>query len=144
VHTYIDKDTFCSRRFEKISRTKTKTKREAFDLPEGAQDVLSSFYQFRLMDLAPDGQYTLKAYYARRSWTLNIKVGRPFLKEIRKKGTLLVFQAHIKSDLNKYILGQPDIYVYFTADNRRVPIEFKCRSKVGAMRGILRSISVKK
>ena len=140
VHTYIDKDTFCSRRFEKISRTKTKAKREAFDFKEGSQDILSSFYFFRLMDVRPEAEYTVKAYYARRNWLLNIKTQRPFFKEIRKKGVLAVFEARIKSDLNRYILGQPDVLVYFTADNRRIPIEFKFRSKIGVIRGVLRSI----
>lgn len=104
------------------------------------QDLFSSFYYFRLLRLEPGKNYTINIYYDRRVWPEIARIGQPSSKEIRKKGVFAVFRATMVSALNKYILGDPELIVYFTADSRRIPLEFKLGTGLGAIRGKLKSI----
>jgi hypothetical protein len=177
VHTYIDKNTLYTVRFEKTRRLRDKIahividfdrkKNEARIRREGSadsihisslreelgrgmpttieilgdtQDLFSSFFQFRLMQIKQDHSYPINIYYDERNWTINMKVERPFIKDMRKKGSFAVFKSLLESDLNSYILGKSKLYVYFTADSRRIPLEFHLGTGLGPVRGIIKNI----
>lgn len=177
VHTYIDKDSFYTHRFEKTRRIKDKSsyvvidfdrqKKEAIFKTEGsavgiqispvrkklelekpktvkiltgAQDLFSSFYYLRLLKMKENESYSINIYYGQRNWSLNMRVEKPFFKDIRNKGTFAVFGVSMDSDLNEFILGKRRLFVYFTADSRRIPLEFRFGTGIGSVRGIIQKI----
>ena len=60
-----------------------------------------------------------------------MKVDKPFLREIRKKGSFPVVKISPDSLLNNYILGKRRLIVYLTTDSRRIPLEFKLETGLG-------------
>jgi len=45
------------------------------------------------------------------------------------------------STLGEFIMGNRDMLVYFSADSRRIPIEFKFGTGIGFIRGVIQDIS---
>lgn len=177
VHTYVDKKSFYTRRFEKTRRVKNKTtktiinfdwekqradvkdegdapgviispvrekvgakKATTAEVLTGTHDLFSSLYYLRLLDLKANNSYAINIYYGKKNWPLSVKIGEPFLKEIRKKGSFVVFKAVMDSELSEFILGKSKMTVYFTADSRRIPIEFKFGTGIGSVQGKIKSI----
>jgi len=106
-------------------------------LPD-SQDLLSSFYFLRLSDLRPGETFKININYGLRNWVMDVKIGEPYMKSIRRRGTFEVFDAIISSELNKFILGDAVLKICFTADSRRIPIEFKLGTGLGAFRGVIK------
>lgn len=168
VHTYIDKQFYYTRRFEKIRRinkqynhividfdqekhkavffsegfatlfkiSPERNKIEAntpitTEIPYGTQDLLSSFYYFRFLSMRENTSYPVNIYYNQRNWPVDMKVDKPFLKEIRKKGSFPVVKISPDSLLNNYILGKRRLIVYLTTDSHRIPLEFKLETALG-------------
>lgn len=52
----------------------------------------------------------------------------------------MVFKAVMDSELSEFILGKSKMVVYFTADSRRIPIEFKFGTGIGSVQGKIKSI----
>jgi hypothetical protein len=122
-------------------REQIKAKTQATNkIPKGAQDLLSAFYYLRLAKINENGDYSLNIYYDQRNWQVNFKVEKPFLKDIYKKGSFSIFKVSPDSGLNDFILGRRKFTVYFTADSRRIPLEFRFDTGVGLIRGIIRDI----
>lgn len=109
-------------------------------MPQGTQDLLSSFYYFRLSDIKEGANYAMNIYYAQRNWPIDMKIALPFWKEIRKIGRFPLIKVYPNSDLNDYILGKRDFSFYITVDSRRIPVEFKLSTALGPVRGIIHEI----
>lgn len=115
------------------------THKEIIKVPPGVQDLLSSLFYFRLLEIKEQGNYPLNISYHSLNWKMDIKIGKAMMKEFRKKGSFGVFSAAPSSELNKFILGKRKLSVFFTADSSRVPVEFDFGTSVGALKGILQS-----
>lgn len=109
-------------------------------IPQGTQDLFSSFYYFRVLKIKEGQSYPVNIYYGQRNWPVNLKVDKPFLREIYKKGAFAVVKVYPVSELNDYILGKRNFWVYLTVDSRRLPLEFRLNSAVGPIRGIIQNI----
>ncbi len=168
VHTYIDKQFYYTRRFEKIRRINKQYNHIVIDfdqekhkavfssegstaffkispgrnkieadapitneIPYGTQDLLSSFYYFRFLDIRENNSYPVNIYYNQRNWLVDMKVSKPFLREIRKKGSFPAVEIAPDSLLNNYILGKRRLIVFLTTDSRRIPLEFKLETALG-------------
>lgn len=107
------------------------------NIPYGTQDLFSSFYYFRLIKIKEGKSYPINIYYDQRNWPTNIKIDKPFWKEIRKRGAFSLVKVYPSSDLNDYILGKRDFAVYITTDSRRIPLEFRLKTSLGPVRGII-------
>ena len=110
------------------------------DIPEGTQDLLSSFYYFRLLKIDKGRSYPLNVYYQQTNWQISMNVEKFFLRELRKKGTLETIAVSITSSLNDFILGKHKFLVYLTADSRRIPLEFKVGTAMGPIHGIIQKL----
>lgn len=108
--------------------------------PAGSQDIFSSLYYFRLLDVAPGKIYPITICYSDKTWNMDVRVSEPLWKEMRKKGTVPVFTANISSDLNYSILGKRKFSVIFTADAKRIPLEFSLGTMVGELRAVLQNL----
>lgn len=177
VHTYIDKDNFCTIRFQKIRRVrdkfnyvcidfdrenkkaryKTTGSQDQFEISslrdevgaktattlnilDDTQDLFSSVYYLRLLEIKEGQTYPVNIYYDQRNWLVHMKTGKLFFRDIRHKGTFAVFEASLDSDIGKFILGKSKMVVYFTVDSRRIPVEFKFGTSVGRVRGVIQEI----
>ncbi len=109
-------------------------------IPYGTQDLLSSFYYFRFLDIREDNSYPVNIYYNRRNWPVDMKIDKPFLREIRKKGSFPVVKISPDSLLNNYILGKRRLIVYLTTDSRRIPLEFKLETALGPISARIKNL----
>jgi len=159
VDTYIDAETFVSYRFQKQRRlnnqfTKVtvdfnwdkkqikisdevdnKQREQLINLNDKTQDLLSSLYYFRLMNIELNGSYDIRIFYGTETWITNIKVKSPQLIDIYRKGSLEAFETEINTELSQIILQTPRLTVYFTNDTKRIPILFYLRFPFGHLRG---------
>ncbi len=111
------------------------------EIPYGTQDLLSSFYYFRFLKISQEKNYPLNIYYNQRNWPVDMEVDKPFLREIRKKGTFPVVRISPDSLLNNYILGKRRLIVYLSTDSRRIPIEFKLETALGPISARIKNIA---
>jgi len=112
----------------------------SINILEKTQDLFSSFYYFRLLNLKAGQNYPVNIYYGQRNWTVNIKIEEVLLKDFYKKGSFAVFEAIMNSDLGEFILGKRKFVVYFTADSRRIPMEFRISTAMGPIHGIIQDL----
>ncbi len=112
-------------------------------IPKGTQDLFSSFYYFRVLKIEEGQSYPVNIYYNQRNWPVKMKVDKPFLREMRKKGVFAVVKVFPVSELNDYILGKRNFSVYLTVDSRRTPLEFRLNSAMGPVRGIIQGLTQK-
>lgn len=110
-----------------------------YEIPYKTQDLVSAFYHFRLLSIKEDTDYAVNIYYSERNWKTNFKVGTPYARDFRKKGTMNVFTVNVSSELNDFIIGKRGFTVYFSDDSRRIPIEFIFNTAVGPIRCLIRS-----
>ncbi len=109
-------------------------------IKDRTEDLLSAFFYFRTLPCEPGGEYPVNVYYSQSNWPITMKVGQPFVREMRKRGQFQVMNVMITSSLNDFILGKRGFKVCLTVDSRRVPLEFSIGSAVGELRGILRKL----
>jgi len=117
-----------------------KEKKPSSQIDKCSQDLFSTIYFLRLMDIKEEGSYSLSVYYDKRNWATNIKVSKAYAVDIPRKGGFSVFKATIDSDLNESILGMREITGTLTADPRRIPLEFRFGSGIGSFYGKIREI----
>lgn len=106
-------------------------------VPAYAQDLLSSLYYFRLQNIKEGRGYSLNISYHSKNWPVDIKIEKPFLKDLHKKGTFAVIELSPSSALNNFILGRRGMRVYFTVDSRRMPLLFTLNTAIGIIRGVI-------
>ena len=126
-----------------ISKDRSSLKQDIPSTPKiakGTQDLFSAFYYFRLHDIKTNEVIPVPIYFDERNWVVNFSVGKPVMRELRKKGSLPVVEVRLTSEMNRYILGKRAFFFYFTADDRRIPIEFKLNTGIGSVRGILQNM----
>lgn len=105
-----------------------------------SQDIFSTIFYLRLMDLKEKSSYDIPVYYDKRNWITNIKISGAFSRDFHKKGIFDVFGVTIDSDLDELILGMRQMTGLLTADSRRIPMEFRFGSGIGSFYGKIRSI----
>jgi hypothetical protein len=119
-----------------ISASDTKTVK----VPAEVQDLLSGLYYLRLINLKEGTSYSVNISYEQKKWPLKIKEGKPFLKDIYRKGTFSVLELSPQSDLIDFISGKRRISVYFTADSLRTPVLFTINTNIGLLRGVIQDL----
>ncbi len=112
---------------------------ETIAIPGEMHDILSALYYFRLLKVDLNQNYTMQIAYERKNWIVSMKIEKLFRKDIYRKGNFSLMQVSPDSDLNNLVLGKRKIYVTFTTDSRRFPVEFKLYSNAGFIRGIIKN-----
>jgi hypothetical protein len=110
-------------------------------IPKNTQDLLSSLYYFRFLNLEKGHSYSVNIYYERKNWDFSFIVKEPFLKDIRKKGTFVIFEISPNSQLNDFILGKRKFSVFFTADSCRIPFAFSFATGIGSIQARIQKIT---
>lgn len=124
-----------------LRKKRATNKNTIVKIPTGTQDVLSTLYYFRLLDIKKGEAYPVNVSYDRQNWAFKINVGEPYLRDFHKKGSFCLFQISPNSDLINSITGKRGITIYLTADSFRKPALFTMNTKIGFLRGILQDLA---
>lgn len=159
VHSYIDKEKLCSLKFEKHQREGkyksdeitiydqkkhkgyyesllNKSKKE-FDIPDRVHDIPSAFYYFRTLDVVPNSTVTLDVNADEQNWKVNMNVLQAQNLEILRRGVHKVFCVEPRAPFKGVISKRGKAYVYFSADENRIPLLIKIRVPFGIVTSVL-------
>ncbi|HEV2860680.1 MAG TPA: DUF3108 domain-containing protein [Pyrinomonadaceae bacterium] len=103
----------------------------------GTFDLLSALYRLRALPLAPGAAYRLTVQNGATAYDTEIKVtGRELIKTNVGSSNALVTQVRVRGDASA---DDYRVRVYFTDDERRVPVLITARHRAGEIRAELAS-----
>lgn len=109
---------------------------KAFDVNEGIQDMISSFYYARTLDLEGvkiGDTLTYNCFMDNEVWPLKIKYKGK--EDIRiRKGKFRCHKFTPVVQKGKYFKSEEDVQVWITDDENRIPIYVKAKIKVGTVK----------
>lgn len=112
-----------------------------FEIPPNVQDSLSSLYFFRTLPLLHVGTSAfIPVHESRKNWELEIQV----LNKERLKTEAGVFNTIKVRAVVRYeglLMDKGDVYVWFTDDEKRIPVKIKSKIKIGSISISLTSLS---
>jgi hypothetical protein len=107
-----------------------------FDVNAGIQDMISSFYFARTIDMSDvkvGDTLTYNCFMDNEVWPLKIKYRG--IENIRiRKGKFRCFKFSPVVQKGKYFKSDEDVEVWITDDNNRIPIYVKAKLKVGSVK----------
>ncbi len=159
IRSYVDTTELCTLRFEKHQREGrykadevtvfdqerhtghyesllNKSKKD-FKIPPKVQDLVSVFYYFRTLDVKPDSKLILDVNADEKNWKAVMNILDTQQLEMLRKGVYKVFCVEPKTPFKGVIAGRGRVQVYFTVDEKRVPVLIKIRVPFGFVTGIL-------
>lgn len=129
--------------FPSLRKSVISDMQETVVAPDHSQDLLSSLYYFRLAKIGLNTKCSMRVSYERKNWQLTMHAEKLFWKDIRKKGSLALIGVYPETNLSEQVLGKRKVYASFTADARRIPVEFTLHSNAGFIRGIIKNLPEK-
>lgn len=160
VHSFIDAEKFYSLEFRKEIREgryradekmtydykkgkifyeslRNKSKKE-FELSSEVQDFLSAFYWFRVQPVAVGKSLHTTVNSEAENWDLELNVLRREVKEFRDGRTIPTILVEPKTRLKGMLYQRGRVWVYFSADQTRLPVWVTLRTPFGPVSGVLR------
>lgn len=118
---------------------KNGTKKDiAIDGP--VHDVLTAFYWFRRQDAKSGQKIQTRVYSDEKTWDFTLKILRTERLEIKDLGNFEVFVAEPIAKFKGALVDRGRAWIWFTADERRIPIKIKIDTKWGPVLGVLESL----
>ena len=109
---------------------------QQFDVPNGIQDMLSSFYYARNIDFkdAKEGTiYEIPSFVDKQTWTLKIKyVGKETINTDVGKFRCIKFRPIIQT--GRIFKKEEDLNVWITDDKNHIPIRAQAKILVGSIK----------
>ncbi len=120
--------------FDQVNHTATVIKNgktKVFEIPPGAQDSLSVLYYFRSLPRIKVGEtVTIDVHESNKNWRLAIEgLNRERIKT--GAGEFQTIRTKAKVEFEGVFLERGDVYVWFTDDERRLPVRMDSKIKVG-------------
>jgi hypothetical protein len=159
VHTYIDRKGGFSRRYLKHQREgryrsdeemtfypdQGRARYHSFlngstkwmDIPGEIHDPLSSFYAFRQMPVEVGQTVTMDVNSDEDNWSVEIDVTKTKYLELKGIGAFDCFEVEPRARFKGLLVERGRVWVYFTADARRVPVLFKIQTPWGVITGTI-------
>ena len=110
------------------------------DIPGYVQDVFTSLYYIRTMDIKPGGEYVMDAHTGKETWPLVVKVVRKdTIKVNKKKIKCFVVEPHVRENSGIFN-AKGKIEVWLTADDKKIPVYMKSKIPIGSINAILRNM----
>jgi len=104
-----------------------------FEIPPNVQDSLSSLYFFRTLPPVDVGTSAfIPVHESRKNWELEIQV----LSKERVKTKVGVFDTIKVRAVVRYeglLMDKGDVYIWFTDDEKRIPVKIKSKIKIGSI-----------
>ncbi|MBU2258608.1 MAG: DUF3108 domain-containing protein [Candidatus Omnitrophica bacterium] len=101
---------------------------------------LSAVYFLRLQKINPGREMPFFVYQDFSNWQMSVIPSEPFLKDIRKNGSLKVIELTPLSSLTSFVFGKNKADIYMTADPRRIPVEFIVGTTIGSLRARIKKM----
>ncbi|MFH1397938.1 MAG: DUF3108 domain-containing protein [Candidatus Omnitrophota bacterium] len=107
---------------------------------EKSLDPLSAIYFLRLQDIALNQETGFFIYHDRSNWQVSVKSDAPYLRDLRRIGTLAIIELTPQSSLTGFVFGKNNANIYLTPDSRRIPVEFSANTAIGFIRARIKKI----
>lgn len=109
---------------------------EKIDVPQGVQDMLSSFYAARNLDFtnAKEGDvYTIKSFVDKELWPMNIRyVGKETIE--CELGTFKCLKFRPIVQKGRIFKNEEDLNVWITDDKNHVPLRAQAKILIGSIK----------
>ncbi len=112
--------------------------RKEFEIPGPVHDIVSAFYWFRLQEASVGKSVNTTVCSEEKNWAAEIKVIGVTAKVIRGLGAVDTFYVEPKSSLRGVFYDRGRVWVYFTADQKRVPVWVVFKTPFGPVNGVLK------
>ncbi len=113
--------------------------KKEIDIPRGIHDILSAFYWFRLQPAQIGKSVKTKVCSDEKNWDLEIKVLRHEKKGFRNRPSIETVVVEPKTLLKGILYDRGRAWVYFSADEKRIPVWVTIRTPFGPVFGVLRT-----
>ncbi len=160
IHSFIDADLFCSLEFQKtVSEGHYRADEKiVYDYPSGkgryqsfengstkefellgpVHDFLSAFYWFRLQPAKPGDALKTIVNDDEKNWNLEFRVLRREKKELRGGRVYETLVVEPRTKLKGVLYKRGRAWVYFTADEKRIPVLIRIQTPFGPVVGVLK------
>ncbi len=120
--------------FDQVNHVATMIKngeRKTFDIPQDAQDSLSCLYYFRSLPRFDVGDtVTIDVHESSKNWRLAI-VGLNRERIKTAAGEFATIRTRAEVEFEGVFLDRGEVHVWFTDDDRRLPVRMDSKIKIG-------------
>ncbi len=120
--------------FDQVNHTATVSKngeRKTYEIPPDVQDSLSCLYYFRTVPQFDVGDtVTIDVHESSKNWRLAI-VGLNRERVETAAGEFSTIRTRAKVEFEGVFLERGEVYVWFTDDERRLPVRMDSKIKIG-------------
>jgi hypothetical protein len=110
------------------------------DIPKYVQDVFTSLYYVRTMELKSGNEYVFDAHTGDKTWPLTVKVLRKdAIKINKKKIKCFVVEPQVRENSGIFN-AKGKIEVWLTADDKKTPVYMKSKIPIGSINAILKKL----
>lgn len=112
--------------------------KKTVDLPGPVHDFLSAFFWFRLQPITVGRPLRTVVNDEERNWDLELDIQKLERKEIKGVGTVDTVRVETKSKLRGMLYDRGRSWVYFTVDERRLPVWIAIKTPYGPVNAVLK------
>jgi hypothetical protein len=106
-------------------------KQKTFEIPPDVQDSLSCLYFFRSLPSIKVGEtVTIDVHESNKNWRLGI-VAQKRERIKTEAGEFMAIRTKAKVEFEGVFLEKGEVYVWFTDDERRLPVRMDSKIKIG-------------
>lgn len=114
-------------------------KEKVFEIPPQVQDSLSSLYFFRVKNAIDVGRSVfIDVHESEKNWLLEIR-GMARERVTTPVGTFDTIKVQAMVQYEGLFMDKGDVFIWFTEDEKRIPVMMKSKIKIGSITAILSS-----
>jgi hypothetical protein len=114
-------------------------KEKVFEIPPEVQDSLSSLYFFRVKNTIEVGRSVfINVHESEKNWLLEIR-GLARERVTTPVGTFDTIKVQANVQYEGIFMDKGDVFIWFTEDEKRIPVMMKSKIKIGTVTAVLSS-----
>lgn len=104
------------------------------------QNLASFIYYFRTRSVAQGGECRMNVLHKGKPWPMQLRVRCFESLHLKRAGKIKTFVVEMSTQLTENAAGSRDATIYFSADERRIPLVFKIKARMGLLTGVIRNL----
>lgn len=104
--------------------------------PDDARDIVSAIFHLRVLPLLPGDTFSVPIFSPKKSWTLKGTVAKRE-KVKTPGGTFQTVAVRARTQFGGKLSSDRDLLVWFTDDERRLPVKLEADFAIGSMKAQL-------
>lgn len=105
-------------------------------IPDGTQDSFAALYYYRTFNPQVSNPVSFDVYSSKKVWTLEANIiNREILKT--PVGEFNSFVVKPQTRFDGVLQAKGDVYMWFSDDDKRLPLKFEAKIKLGTLEGVL-------